>query len=250
MCICYKFSTKYNKWWTAFFHVQCFCCFLCLIALLFFGRLVFDDLDKKQYIHLGIHIAIFACLLALQTGNRCSIPRLYFVYFIGYHLLLLINVGLEVYIYYTTPHSTNKSLFESNAINETLPTTTQVPLNVIRFPNGQMSPYIEMQENAFYALILVAMLVQTYFTIVVYFSYKYLTEKLTKVHTLGTIHGRQKPSTINTIELGGHDSSNQQGVPANQQNSGRSGRPETTWDHLFYAVRTLASCLLRVVPKQ
>jgi hypothetical protein len=52
--------------------------------LLFFGRLVFDDLDKRQFIHLGIHIAIVASLITLLAGNRCSLPRLYFVYFIGY----------------------------------------------------------------------------------------------------------------------------------------------------------------------
>lgn len=86
------------------------------------------------------------------------------------HLLLLANVGLEVRAYYTTPHNVDRSLFNSSsAENATL--TTQTP-PLIRYPNGQLSPYFNMQEKALYALILVCLIFQIYFTLVVYGSYQ------------------------------------------------------------------------------
>lgn len=173
------------------------------------------------------------------------------------------NIGLETYSYYTTPHHVDKSLFEPTSNNETLTTTTQAPLNVTRFPNGQVSPYINMREEALYSLILICLLIQVYFTLVVYGSYKlvldslslykflffrFLIDKLAKVHTLESIRVQSKNSTaINTIDLGGQPNANQTSASTEQQNP---NSPRHRWDEIFNAIRTLATCALTLVPKK
>jgi hypothetical protein len=87
-----------------------------------------------------------------------------------------------------------------------------------------------MEEEAFYALILVVLIIQTYFTLVVYGSYRYrvylktaifyfryLIDKNTQVHTLDSVEVKPNVKT-------------------------------EKWDKRFSTFRAVLSCIVKVLP--
>ncbi|KAI6206127.1 hypothetical protein M3Y94_00871200 [Aphelenchoides besseyi] len=226
LCFCNKNEAKYKRWWTLFFHAHCVACLFILISLFFFGRLVFDDLDKRQFIHLSIHILAVISLLITLIGNRCKLSKMYFFYFTLYHLCVVANIGLEVFEFYSTPHLTH--------VHNVSP---MPPLNTTRLPNGQPSPFETMYEETLYSLILIVIVIQAYVTFVVVMSFRWVVERRNKKR----VHPDVRIENEKTIENDGED---------NRRVETAANQPENKWEKRFETVGVIVTCITRILPNR
>ncbi|KAI6240383.1 hypothetical protein M3Y99_00470400 [Aphelenchoides fujianensis] len=228
-CFSKKSEARYKRWWTCWFHAHCVACLFCLFGLFVFGRLVFDDLDKRQWAHLGVHVVAVGCLLSLLVGNRCKLLKAYIPYFVGYHACLVANIGLEIFDFYRTPHPTHEHVV-----------SPMPPQNSTRFPNGQPSPFEGMYEETLWALILLVLIVQSYVTFVVVMSFLWVRERQNKQKVQPAVAVEEAKAAAATRSDGGQPAETTAAAP---------DRAESKWEKRFHTVGVVVNFVTQILPK-